>query len=498
MNEHPDAPPSPAGDLPPVSEPASEPTGGTGGPSPTPPPPSGSGPDPAGPPFAARYGLVRPLQGRYLGGVCAAIGRATNTDPVLWRVVLAVTSFVGVGLLIYLVGWLLIPAEGDTASPVEALVGRGRSRTSPVIAVLLGALAVLVLGGMLNDGFRGPLLVVGVVLGAVLLLNRNNERRQEATTGYQAPYASPAPFPPGTPYSSSTVEDSVPPVTPAAPYAAAYRPAAAPYAAPAVAPGAPLSTAAGPTAPPPAPPGYQPPFAPHGPYAAGPGYPPASQSDQRPPAYPPQPPRPPKPPRERSRLGIFTLSLVLVALGTVAALDMADIVQVNVAGYFAAMLAMVGLGLVVGAWFGRARWLIAVGLVFAVALGIASAAERIDTRNFGSDLVWRPASAAALDDGYEQSFGSAKLDLRQVDFTGQTKAVSVRINAGDLEVMLPPTVDAQVRLDINAGDGTVFGTNWSGLRSSPHEVSDLGPDGAGGGNLRLSIHVNAGSVEVHR
>lgn len=30
------------------------------------------------PPFAARYGLVRPLQGRYVAGVCAAleIGRA--------------------------------------------------------------------------------------------------------------------------------------------------------------------------------------------------------------------------------------------------------------------------------------------------------------------------------------------------------------------------------------------------------------------------------------
>ena len=32
--------------------------------------------------FAFRNGLVRPAQGRILAGVCAALGRATNTDPV--------------------------------------------------------------------------------------------------------------------------------------------------------------------------------------------------------------------------------------------------------------------------------------------------------------------------------------------------------------------------------------------------------------------------------
>ena len=42
-----------------------------------------------------------------LAGVCGAFGRATNTDPVLWRVVLVVlTIFGGIGVLAYLVGWL--------------------------------------------------------------------------------------------------------------------------------------------------------------------------------------------------------------------------------------------------------------------------------------------------------------------------------------------------------------------------------------------------------
>jgi hypothetical protein len=41
---------------------------------------------------------------------------------VLWRVVLAVlVIFGGIGALIYLIAWLLLLADGDTASPIEAL-----------------------------------------------------------------------------------------------------------------------------------------------------------------------------------------------------------------------------------------------------------------------------------------------------------------------------------------------------------------------------------------
>ncbi len=531
MNEHPDAPLSPSGDHHPVSEPPTpgpavdeptveeptvaeptveaptvdeptaeaptrdEPTAGPGEP-----PPGGAGapgappgaPGPAGSPFAARYGLVRPLQGRYLGGVCAAIGRATNTDPVLWRVLLAVTSFFGIGIVVYLVGWLLIPAEGDTASPLEALLGRGRSRTSPVLAVVLGLVALLVLGGMLTDGFRGPLLIVAVVVGGVLLLSRNSERARAgaAAAGYPPPPYAPTAYPPATAPAAATTAAPTTPYRPPSGYAAGYRPAAGPYgaayAAPPAPPAAPVST-------PTAPPGYRPPFAPRGPYASGgPALPP-----QPPGAYPP-PPRPPKPPRERSRLGIFTLSLVVLALGAAAALDLAGAVDVGAGGYFAAILAMVGLGLVVGAWFGRARWLIALGLVFAAALGIAATAERIDTSNFGTDTVWRPTSVADLGNRYELNVGSADLDLRQIDFTGQDAAVSVRVNAGDLQVTLPPNVDATVRTDVTAGNAEIFDRQWSGLNTPARDVIDLGADGEGGGKLRLTIRINAGNVEVHR
>src|SRR5690606_32631316 len=95
------------------------------------------------PPLAARDWLARTARGEIVAGVGAALGRATRTDPVLWRVVLAVlVCFAGPGALIYLLVWLLAPEEGDTGSPLESLLGRGRSSTSPALTGLLGIVVV--------------------------------------------------------------------------------------------------------------------------------------------------------------------------------------------------------------------------------------------------------------------------------------------------------------------------------------------------------------------
>src|SRR5205814_2152264 len=84
--------------TPPTTPPPPPPPPGAGFPPPGAgfPPPGGFPPPPPGTGgWATRYGLVRPARGRVLAGVCAAIGRATNTDPVLWRVLFAVLTLAG-------------------------------------------------------------------------------------------------------------------------------------------------------------------------------------------------------------------------------------------------------------------------------------------------------------------------------------------------------------------------------------------------------------------
>jgi phage shock protein PspC (stress-responsive transcriptional regulator) len=456
--------------------------------------------------------------------VCAAVGRATNTDPVLWRVLLVVLGFFGgVGILVYLAAWLLIPAEGDTASPVESMFGKGRSNTSPILVIVLAVLVALMFGFIVTDGFRAALLGAAVLIGGALLLNRTNNPptttappagpppgpaypRFGGVTGDVPPPAQGAPFPPG-PIPAAPAGPSA--EGPSYPLAPPPYPGAAPPGHPAGMPsgGAPPGSGAVPavgptdstiTEPlPPMPPapgqpagGYRPPFAPHGPYGGAP------------PPPPPPPPRPPRPPRERSPLGAATLSMVLVALGLVTALDVANVLNPRPSAYFAAALATVALGLLVGAWFGRARWLIALGLVFAAALGISTIAESEDVegriRSRGGPVVWTPTGLTELEPRYEHSFGQATLDLTTVDFTDREAEVNVAINAGDLDVILPETVDTTVMLRVRAGDATVFGENYGGVNVGVNRIQDDGTDGPGGGRLVLNLEVNAGDAEVHR
>lgn len=140
-------------------------------------------PPPAAPPHVP---LVRPAHDRVFRGVCAAIGRATGTDPVLWRVLVVVlTFFGGTGLVLYLAGWLLIPEEGSPESEAQRLAGgRGISTGGAVALVVIGLVAVL---AVFDDG-RGvvPLLVLGA-LAYLVLRNRDGRLGGGPVPGPGAP-----------------------------------------------------------------------------------------------------------------------------------------------------------------------------------------------------------------------------------------------------------------------------------------------------------------------
>ena len=56
--------------------------------------------------------LFRSRKDRILGGVCGGIGNYFNLDPVLVRVIWAVSFFVfGAGFLAYIIAWIIVPEE---------------------------------------------------------------------------------------------------------------------------------------------------------------------------------------------------------------------------------------------------------------------------------------------------------------------------------------------------------------------------------------------------
>jgi len=71
-----------------------------------------------------RYGthrrLYRDPDNRVLGGVCGGLGAYLDVDPVIIRIILVVLFFAfGVGLLVYLIMWIVVPEARTTAQKLE-------------------------------------------------------------------------------------------------------------------------------------------------------------------------------------------------------------------------------------------------------------------------------------------------------------------------------------------------------------------------------------------
>jgi predicted membrane protein len=199
--------------------------------------------------------------------------------------------------------------------------------------------------------------------------------------------------------------------------------------------------------------------------------------------------------RPYSWLGRLTISLVLLAVGVIGLLDLSG---VRVAGgvYLAVPLVIVGAALVIGTWYGRARWLIVLGVVLAVALGITAAAENVTSRR--QSVTWQPASVSQLEQNYSIDVGDAVLNLSNVDFSAGRYTVTAESNVGNVTVIVPPTVDVRADVRVDVGNADVFGSHWAGIGQSRRTVVDDGTDGPGGGSLVVHAATDVGNVEVRR
>ena len=75
---------------------------------------------------SGRRVLVRTRDGRMLAGVCAGVADYFGLDVTLVRVIWAVVSVItgGLGVLAYLVAWIIIPDEGQKSSLAENMFGK--------------------------------------------------------------------------------------------------------------------------------------------------------------------------------------------------------------------------------------------------------------------------------------------------------------------------------------------------------------------------------------
>lgn len=404
------------------------------GPSQTGPPLDTHGPRVTGEQIRDVSRLRRSLVDRKISGVCGGLGRHLDVDPVLFRVAFCVLAlFGGGGLILYVVLWLIVPDEGAGRSAID-LDDRSRAITIIVVAALAAA---TILGMAWGDSWLPwPL----VILGLIALLIMSNR-------GRPATPVNPTPPPPGPPADGLSTADSVQYGTfPTAPVA---QPAGYPW--------------------------------------AYPGRPVASATATMP--YP----APPVDPRRRGPL-LFWPTCALIALG-VGLLGMADVagLDVSAAAYPALAVALIASMLIVGAWWGRAGGLIALGLAGLMVLAITSVTDH----TVGRSVSHRPTTAAGLADGYTPPPGEFTLDLTAFDRSDLVRlpdrTVAVDQPAGRITVVVPPDLPVTVTAHVGLGTVSVLGTTRGGTDVG---LTRSGFTDPGEPRLTLDLHQGAGEIIV--
>jgi len=141
--------------------------------------------DVAAPPSARprRPPLRRDAERKVVAGVAAGLGRSLNVEPVLIRVVLVVLTVVpGIGLPLYIAGWMLMPAaDGGPAIAARLRARPGAWQISAGVAclTLAGLLTVRELGLWWSDAIVWPFVLASSGLALLWRQTTGRARAQE-------------------------------------------------------------------------------------------------------------------------------------------------------------------------------------------------------------------------------------------------------------------------------------------------------------------------------
>ena len=163
-----------------------------------------------------------------------------------------------------------------------------------------------------------------------------------------------------------------------------------------------------------------------------------------------------RPSRPPSPLGWYVFGAMLIGIGLLAMATVVTGSSVDLVRYFGLALTIIGVGLLIGTWYGHARLMILLGFLL---LPFAIAASLIHVPfegGFGS-LEVRPTSVDDLDAEYRLAGGQIYLDLTRIEDDGEPIEVDASVAMGDLLVVLPEDAGAELNTAVGAGSLLILG-----------------------------------------
>ncbi|HEY6589975.1 MAG TPA: PspC domain-containing protein [Actinomycetota bacterium] len=425
-------------------------------PPPIEPPPAAPGPEPApgpgpgapaGPVPGAVRRLTRRADRRMIAGVAGGIADYLGIEAWVVRLgFIVLVPFGGFGLLAYLIAWLLVPVAGSDQSLASAVLRRPPSGLRSYIGAGLILLAVAILA----SAFSEPSVIWAIALIAfgIFLFRQDDldppDRRPPTGGGGPGPPA---------PTTTVTTEPLAPP---------------------------PVSDR-GTNPLPPDVPVWSPP-------------PPPDQAA----AWGPPPPRRP---RRRAFLGPLTFAVALIATGLALALDNLGVVDLSLGQVLAVFLTVLGAGMLVGTWWGRAWGLIPVGLLAVPVVALTALAGSVPVKGGVAERLFQPTTPAEVRSGYRLAGGELVLDLSKVRFGPGAPPIQASVAGGRLLVVVPDEVAANVRGRVGVGSLDLLGHVDTGAQvdSSVTEPPTRPPArGTTAPTVRLDLQAGYGVIEVRR
>jgi hypothetical protein len=151
-------------------------------------------------------------------------------------------------------------------------------------------------------------------------------------------------------------------------------------------------------------------------------------------------------------------------------------------------LTIIGIGLLIGAFVGRARWLIIVGLL-AIPLVFLSAVWPRAFEWTAADQSFSPVTAAQVDSEYSLGAGQFWLDLSALspEELAEVGEITITVGAGEATILVPADTGIHVDATARLGEVRIFSEVWQ--NTGGDSSVDIDSDTSSGINAHLDRDV---------